>query len=64
MNNKEKMLLHSGALIAYATMYQFPETNSDLFGWAVFYGFVAVSVLGLWKATMLEIQRVMDETRR
>lgn len=64
MNNKEKMAIHTVALIAYTVMYQFPETNSDLFGWAVFYTLVTVSVVGLWRATGREIQRMMEDVRR
>ena len=64
MNNKEKMMIHTGALIAYAVMYQFPEVNSDAFGWAVFWAFVGVSVVGLWRATAREIARTMEDVRR
>ena len=64
MNNKEKMMMHTGALIAYAVMYQFPEVNSDAFGWVLFYGLVAVSCVGLFSATMHEMRRQIRLERR
>lgn len=64
MNNKDKMMIHTGALVAYAVMYQFPEVNSDAFGWAVFCALVGVSVVGLWRAAAREIARTMEDVRR
>ena len=58
MNHKDRMKLHTGLLIVYAMFHALPEGNSDIFGWVLFYGLVAVSCVGLFSATMHEIRRV------
>ena len=64
MNHRDRMKLHSGLLIAYAMFAAMPETNSDAFGWVLFYGLVAVSCVGLFSATMREMRRQMRTVRR
>lgn len=65
MNHRDKMKAHSALLCVYAGFIALPsEGHSDLFGWAIFYSIVAVSVVGLWRAVAAEIRHQVAEARR